>query len=75
MVCLTVRDRELKIMHDFLSPAHKRRQPHVSTIIFGEEESDSISHIPKFSPRSSNIEDDNTKEISVAYLNQGDFFG
>ena len=61
-------------MDEFLSSAHKRRYPRGSTIIFAGEESDSIFYITKGSVTVI-IEDDNGRDIIVAYLNEGDFFG
>ena len=61
-------------MDEFLSSAHKRPYPRGSTIIFAGEVSDSIFYITKGSV-SVIIEDDNGREIIVAYLNEGDFFG
>lgn len=61
-------------MDEFLSVAHKRRYPRSSTIIYAGEESDSIFYITKGSVTVI-IEDENGKEIIVAYLNEGDFFG
>lgn len=61
-------------MDEFLSAAHKRRYPRGSTIIFAGEESDSIFYITKGSVTVI-IEDDTGREIIVAYLNAGDFFG
>lgn len=74
MVSLTLSNPALKNMDEFLSSAHKRRYPRGSTIIFAGEESDSIFYITKGSVTVI-IEDDNGREIIVAYLNEGDFFG
>ena len=61
-------------MDEFLSAAHRRRYPRGSTIIYAGEESDSIFYITKGSVTVL-IEDDSGREIIVAYLNAGDFFG
>ncbi len=61
-------------MSEFLSVAHKRRYPRGSTIIFEGEESDSIFYLTKGSVTVL-IEDENGREIIIAYLNEGDFFG
>ena len=61
-------------MEDFLSLAHKRRYPKGSTIIYAGEDSDSIYYITKGSVTVL-IEDDTGREIIIAYLNEGDFFG
>lgn len=74
MVSLTLSNPALKNMDEFLSSAHKRRYPRGSTIIFAGEESDSIFYITKGSVTVI-IEDENGREIIVAYLNEGDFFG
>jgi CRP/FNR family cyclic AMP-dependent transcriptional regulator len=74
MVSLTLSNPALKNMDEFLSSAHKRRYPRGSTIIFAGEKSDSIFYITKGSVTVL-IEDDNGREIIVAYLNEGDFFG
>jgi CRP/FNR family cyclic AMP-dependent transcriptional regulator len=74
MVSLTLSNPALNNMDEFLSSAHKRRYPRGSTIIFAGEQSDSIFYITKGSVTVL-IEDDNGREIIVAYLNEGDFFG
>jgi len=61
-------------MDSFLSAAHKRKYPRGSTIIYAGEQSDSIYYITKGSVTVI-IEDDTGREIIVAYLNEGDFFG
>lgn len=61
-------------MDEFLAAAHRRRYPRGSTIIYAGEESDSIFYITKGSVTVL-IEDDSGREIIVAYLNTGDFFG
>lgn len=58
----------------FLSIAHRRRYPKGSTIIYAGEEAESIYYITKGSVTVF-IEDDTGREIIVAYLNEGDFFG
>ncbi|MBO6565463.1 MAG: cAMP-activated global transcriptional regulator CRP [Pseudomonadales bacterium] len=74
MVSLTLNSPAINNMDEFLSVAHKRRYPRSSTIIYAGEESDSIFYITKGSVTVI-IEDENGKEIIVAYLNEGDFFG
>ncbi|XOV90779.1 MAG: cAMP-activated global transcriptional regulator CRP [Pseudomonadota bacterium] len=74
MVSLSLNTPDLANMTEFLSAAHKRRYPKGSTIIYAGEESDSIFYITKGSVTVI-IEDDNGREIIVAYLNAGDFFG
>ncbi|MDA0977497.1 MAG: cAMP-activated global transcriptional regulator CRP [Proteobacteria bacterium] len=74
MVSLTLGSPTLGNMDEFLASAHKRRYPRGSTIIYAGEESDSIYYITKGSVTVL-IEDDTGREIIVAYLNEGDFFG
>ena len=57
-----------------MASAHKRKYPKGSTIIYAGEESESIYYIVKGSVTVL-IEDDSGREIIVAYLNEGDFFG
>jgi CRP/FNR family cyclic AMP-dependent transcriptional regulator len=74
MVSLTLSSPTFGNMEDFLSLAHKRRYPKGSTIIYAGEDSDSIYYITKGSVTVL-IEDDTGREIIIAYLNEGDFFG
>ena len=74
MVSLSLTTPDLGNMDEFLAAAHKRRYPKGSTIIYAGEESDSIFFITKGSVTVI-IEDENGREIIVAYLNAGDFFG
>lgn len=61
-------------VESFLSIAHRRKYPKGSTIIYAGEEAESIYYITQGSVTVF-IEDDTGKEIIVAYLNEGDFFG
>jgi CRP/FNR family transcriptional regulator, cyclic AMP receptor protein len=74
MVSLTLSSPASANMEDFLSAAHKRKYPRGSTIIYAGDKSDSIYYITKGSV-TVHIEDDNGREIIVAYLNEQDFFG
>ncbi len=74
MVSLSLTTPDLANMDEFLGAAHKHRYPRSSTIIYAGEESDSIFYITKGSVTVI-IEDDTGREIIVAYLNTGDFFG
>ena len=74
MVGLSLHSPDLINMDEFLSLAHKRRYPRASTIIYAGDASDSIYYITKGSVTVL-IEDDNGREIIVAYLNEGDFVG
>ena len=61
-------------LDDFLSHCHKRRYPARSTLIYAGEESDTLYYLIKGSV-SVIIEDDDGREMVMAYLNEGDFFG
>jgi len=74
MVSLTLSSLDFGNMEAFLAAAHKRRYPKGSTIIYAGEDSDSIYYITNGSVTVL-IEDDSGREIIVAYLNKGDFFG
>ena len=74
MVSLSLTTPDLANMDEFLGAAHKHRYPRSSTIIYAGEESDSIFYFTKGSVTVI-IEDDTGREIIVAYLNTGDFFG
>ncbi|WP_370981260.1 cAMP-activated global transcriptional regulator CRP [Agaribacterium sp. ZY112] len=58
----------------FLSHCHRRRFPAKSTLIYAGDTSDSLYYIVKGSVTVL-IEDDEGREMIVAYLNDGDFFG
>ncbi|MFY0641037.1 MAG: cAMP-activated global transcriptional regulator CRP [Bermanella sp.] len=58
----------------FLSQCHRRRYPARSTIIYAGDKSDSLFYIMKGSVTVI-IEDDDGREMIMAYLNEGDFFG
>ncbi|HAR30629.1 MAG TPA: cAMP-activated global transcriptional regulator CRP [Gammaproteobacteria bacterium] len=58
----------------FLAAAHRRRYPARSTVIYAGEKSDSMFLILKGTVTVL-VEDDAGREIIVAYLNKGDFFG
>lgn len=59
---------------EFLSHCHRRRFPVKSTLIYAGDQSESLYYIVKGSVTVS-IEDEDGREIIVAYLNPGDFFG
>ncbi|MFT5692179.1 MAG: CRP/FNR family cyclic AMP-dependent transcriptional regulator [Oceanicoccus sp.] len=61
-------------VEEFLSHCHRRRYPAKSTLIYAGDVSDSLYYIVEGSVTVM-IEDDDGKEIIVAYLNKGDFFG
>jgi CRP/FNR family cyclic AMP-dependent transcriptional regulator len=58
----------------FLSHCHRRKYPAKSTIIYAGDESDALYYILKGSTTVM-IEDDDGREMIMAYLNEGDFFG
>ena len=58
----------------FLAAAHRRKYPAKSTLIYAGDKSDSIYYITKGSVTVL-VEDESGREIIVAYLNKGDFFG
>ncbi len=74
MVSSTLTSAEIAGMGEFLGAAHKRKYPRGSTIIYAGEASDSIYFITKGSVTVL-VEDDTGREIIVAYLNEGNFFG
>ncbi len=59
---------------EFLSHCHRRRYPAKSTIIYAGDTGDTLYYIIKGSVTVI-IEDDDGREMIVAYLNPGDFFG
>lgn len=59
---------------EFLSHCHRRRYPAKSTLIYAGDKSDSLYYIIKGSVTVV-IEDEEGREMIVAYLNDGDFFG
>jgi CRP/FNR family cyclic AMP-dependent transcriptional regulator len=65
-----------KIEHldEFLGYCHRRKYPAKSTIIYAGDNCESLYYIIKGSVTVA-IEDDDGKEMIVAYLNDGDFFG
>lgn len=64
----------IKNVEEFLSHCHRRRYPAKSTLIYAGDKSDSLYYIIKGSVTVL-IEDDEGREMIVAYLNDGDFFG
>ena len=58
----------------FIEHCHKRRYPAKSIIIYAGDHPDVLYYIVKGSV-SVLIEDENGREIVLAYLNKGDFFG
>lgn len=64
----------IKNVESFLSHCHRRRYPAKSTIIYAGDAGDSLYYIIKGQVMVM-IEDDDGKEMIVAYLSDGDFFG
>ena len=64
----------IKNVDEFLSHCHRRRYPAKSTLIYAGDKSDSLYYIIKGSVTVI-IEDDEGREMIVAYLNDGDFLG
>jgi CRP/FNR family transcriptional regulator, cyclic AMP receptor protein len=58
----------------FLAHCHRRKYPAKSTIIYAGDESDALYYILRGSVTVM-IEDDDGREMIMAYLNEGDFFG
>lgn len=61
-------------VEEFLSHCHRRRYPSKTTIIYAGDSGDTLYYIIKGSVTVI-IEDDDGREMIVAYLNPGDFFG
>lgn len=66
--------QNLDNIEDFLAHCHRRRYPAKSTLIYAGDKSDSLYYIIRGSVTVL-IEDDEGREMIVAYLNDGDFFG
>ena len=73
MVALTLTPK-IKNIEKILEHCHKRRYTNKSTIIFAGDRCDSLFFILQGSVTIL-IEDDDGKEMIIAYLNPGDFFG
>lgn len=66
--------RHIERVEQFLAHCHRRRYPAKSTIIYAGDDCDSLYYVIKGSVTVV-IEDDEGREMIVAYLNDGDFFG
>ena len=64
----------IKNAEALISNSHRRRYGNKNTIIYAGDQSDTLYYIIKGSVTVA-IEDEDGKEIIVAYLNEGDFFG
>ncbi|POB01544.1 cAMP-activated global transcriptional regulator CRP [Halopseudomonas oceani] len=65
---------KIKNIDAFLAHCHRRRFATRSTLIHAGDQSDSLFYIVKGSVTIL-IEDEHGREMIIAYLNQGDFFG
>lgn len=74
MVSLSLNVPQVEHVKEFLAASHSRHFKRNSTIILAGEESNSLYYITKGSVTVL-IEDQTGREIIVAYLNEGDFFG
>ncbi len=61
-------------VEEFLVHCHRRKYPAKSTIIYVGDQGDTLSYIIRGSVTVL-LEDDDGREMIVAYLNEGDFFG
>ncbi len=66
--------KHINNLDEILDNSHRRRYPPKSTIIYAGDPGDSLYYILSGSVTVL-IEDDDGKEMIVAYLNEGDFFG
>lgn len=67
-------NRDIPNLENFLKQCHRRRYPSKSTLIYAGDDSDALYYIIDGSVTVI-IEDDEGREMIVAYLNKGDFFG
>ncbi|MBB5188677.1 MULTISPECIES: cAMP-activated global transcriptional regulator CRP [Zhongshania] len=65
---------EIINIEGFLAHCHRRRYPSKSTLIYAGDDSDALFYITEGSVTVI-IEDNEGREMIVAYLNKGDFFG
>lgn len=61
-------------LENFLAHCHRRKYPAKSTLIYAGDDSDALYYITKGTVMVV-IEDDDGREMIMAYLNEGDFFG
>lgn len=67
-------EQQTKHLERFLAQCHRRQYPAKSTIIYAGDKSSSLFYVVKGSVTVI-IEDDDGREMIMAYLNTGDFFG
>ena len=65
---------EIPVIQRFLTHCHRRRHTNKSVIIYAGDQPDALYYITQGSVAVVN-EDDEGREIVLAYLNAGDFFG
>lgn len=70
----TVTNKIIPNIDNFLGQCHRRKYPAKSTIIYAGDVSDALYYILSGSVTVV-IEDDDGREMILAYLNEGDFFG
>lgn len=73
-MALTAITPHIKDLENFLTSCHRRRYPGRSTIIYEGDTCNTLYYIIDGSV-SVILEDDDGKEVVIAYLNPGDFFG
>ena len=72
---MTVKPNQLiPDLENFLANCHRRKYPAKSTLIYAGDDSDALYYIIKGTVMVV-IEDDDGREMIMAYLNEGDFFG
>ncbi|MEX2488867.1 MAG: cAMP-activated global transcriptional regulator CRP [Pseudomonadales bacterium] len=74
MVSVSLNSPDLGNLDGFLAAAHRRRYSRGTMIVHAGDPSESIFYITHGSVTVI-IEDENGREMIVAYLNEGDFFG
>ena len=67
-------NRLIPDIEKFLAHCHRRKYPAKSTLIYAGDDSDALYYIIKGTVMVV-IEDDDGREMIMAYLNEGDFFG
>ena len=72
---MTVKPNQLiPDLENFLANCHRRKYPAKSTLIYAGDDSDALYYIIKGTVMVV-IKDDDGREMIMAYLNEGDFFG
>src|SRR3569623_592087 len=73
-ITIKLRPTDNPVIQRFLTHCHRRRYPNKSVIIYAGDPPDALYYITNGSVAVVN-EDDEGREIVLAYLNAGDFFG